>query len=112
VVVNIGDDAVLTFSTDGELLATEHTVDPGHDGLVIMPDGTKYVSSVVNGTISVIRPGEAAELVASGIPSAASMCDDPVRNRLVVPMNNGNALAFVDLESSSSRFVTTRPRER
>jgi hypothetical protein len=98
VVVNIGNDEVLTFSIDGELLSTEHTVDGGNDGIVIMADGTKYVSSVVNGTISVIRPGEEAELVASGIPSAASMCYDPVRNRLVVPMNNGNALAFVDLD--------------
>ena len=46
VVVNINDNAVLTFSPDGELVKTEHAVDGGNDGLVILDDGTKYVSSV------------------------------------------------------------------
>jgi sugar lactone lactonase YvrE len=97
VIVNIGDDSVLTFSSDGELLRTEHSADPGSDGLVILPDGTKYVSSVRQGTISRIVVGKPAERIASGIPSAASICHDPSRNRLIVPMNNGNAIAFVDL---------------
>ena len=98
VVVNIGTDEILTFSTDGELLATEQSLDPGNDGLVILPDGTKYVSSVREGTIAVIRPGQPPELVASGIPSAASICYDPTRNRIIVPMNNANAIAFVELD--------------
>ena len=46
VVVNIGNNDVLTFSPDGKLVRTEKAVQPGNDGLVIMPDGTKYVSSV------------------------------------------------------------------
>ena len=46
VVVNIGNDEVLTFSPDGKLLKTENAAQAGNDGLVIMPDGTKYVSSV------------------------------------------------------------------
>ena len=46
VVVNIGSTDVLTYSPGGQLLTTEHTVDPGNDGLAILPDGTKYVSSV------------------------------------------------------------------
>ena len=97
VVVNIGDEAVLTFSTDGRLVTTERAVQAGNDGLVIMPDGTKYVSSVINGGISRIRPGQAATLIASNIPSAASMCYDPGANQLVVPMNANNGLAFVSL---------------
>ena len=98
VVVNIGDNAVLTFSPDGELVRTEHAVDGGNDGLVILDDGTKYVSSVRIGTVSRIRPGEAAEVVASGIPSAASMAYDSKRNRLLIPMNNWNAITIVDLD--------------
>lgn len=98
VVVNVATADVLTFSPEGELLRTEESVDPGNDGLVILDDGTKYVSSVRNGTIGVIRPDGSSETVASGIPSAASMCYDPNRHRLVVPMNDWNALAFVDLE--------------
>lgn len=98
VVVNVGNTAVLTFSPAGELLRTEHAVQPGNDGLVILPDGTKYVSSVREGGISRIRPGQEAELIAWGIPSAASMCLDPVRRQLVVPMNDHNALAFIPLE--------------
>jgi hypothetical protein len=44
--VNIGNTEVLMFSPAGQLLRTEHAVQPGNDGLVVMPDGTKYVSSV------------------------------------------------------------------
>jgi hypothetical protein len=97
VVVNIGDDAVLTFSPAGQLLKTEHAAQAGSDGLVVMPDGTKYVSSVRFGGVSRIRPGQAPELIARNIPSAASMCYDAGANQLVIPMNPNNGLAFVPL---------------
>jgi hypothetical protein len=97
VVVNIGNDEVLTFSPAGALVKTEHAAQPGSDGLVIMPDGTKYVSSVRNGGVSRIRPGKPAELIARNIPSAASMCYDSGANQLVIPMNANNALAFIKL---------------
>jgi hypothetical protein len=97
VVVNVGDDAVLTFSRTGQLVKTEHAAQAGSDGLVIMPDGTKYVSSVINGGVSRIRPGRPAELIARNIPSAASMCYDAGANQLVIPMNPNNGLAFVPL---------------
>lgn len=97
VVVNIGDDAVLTFSRAGELLRTERAAQGGNDGLVIMPDGTKYVSSVRLGGVSRIRPGAPAELIARNIPSAASMCHDAGANQLVIPMNANNGLAFIPL---------------
>jgi sugar lactone lactonase YvrE len=99
VVVNIGNNNVLTFSPGGELLLTEQTVDPGNDGLVVLADGTKYVSSVRQGTVSRIRPGQKAELVATGIPTAASMTYDSKRNRLVIPMNDWNAITIVDLNA-------------
>jgi sugar lactone lactonase YvrE len=97
VVVNVGNDAVLTFSRDGKLVGTEHTVQAGNDGIVIMPDGTKYISSVINGGISRIRPGQAAELIAENIPSAASMCYDSGARQLVIPMNANNGIALVKL---------------
>ena len=97
VVVNIGDDAVLTFSPGGQLLRTEHAVQAGNDGLVVLPDGTKYVSSVRNGGVSRIRPGRPAVLIARNIPSAASMCYDAGANQLVIPMNPNNGLAFIHL---------------
>ena len=98
VVVNVANDEVLTFSPAGELVRTELAAQAGSDGLVIMPDGTKYVSSVLNGGISRIRAGQPAELIARNIPSAASMCYDAGANQLVVPMNPNNGLAFVRLE--------------
>lgn len=100
VVVNIDDDAVLTFDRNGELLRTEHAAEKGSDGLVILPDGTKYVSSVRHGSVSRIRPGEAAEVIARGIPSAASMCHDSRQNQLVIPMNPNNAIALVPLDEA------------
>ena len=98
VVVNVGDDKVVTYSPAGRVIRTETAAQAGNDGLVIMPDGTKYVSSVVNGGVSRIRPGQTAELIARNIPSAASMCYDAGANQLVIPMNANNALAFVRLE--------------
>jgi len=98
VVVNVANDEVLTFSPTGQLVRTEHAAQAGSDGLVIMPDGTKYVSSVLNGGVSRIRAGKPAELIARNIPSAASMCYDAQANQLVIPMNPNNGLAFVRLE--------------
>lgn len=98
VVVNIGDNAVLTYNTDGEVIRTEYAVEGGNDGVVVLPDGTKYVSSVRYGSVSRIRPGQEAEIIAEGIPSAASMCYDSVQNQLVIPLNSNYALAFVPLD--------------
>jgi hypothetical protein len=95
VVANYGNTAVLTFSPAGELLRTEHAAQAGGDGLVIMPDGTKYVSSVSLGGVSRIRPDGSAALIARNIPSAASMCYDAGSNQLVIPMSPNNGLAFV-----------------
>ena len=97
VVVNIGNNEVLTFSPAGQLVKTETAAQAGNDGLVIMPDGTKYVSSVLNGGVSRIRAGQPAELVARNIPNAASMCYDAGAKQLVIPMNPNNGLAFVPL---------------
>jgi len=97
VVVNIGHDEVQTFAPDGKLLRTEHAVQAGNDGLVIMKDGTKYVSSVTLGGVSRIRPGRPAELIAENIPNPASMCYDEGANQLVIPMNANNGLAFIPL---------------
>ena len=80
VVINIGNNHVMTFNTDGELINTEYAAESGNDGIVITEDGTKYVSSVRYGSISKIVPGEDAEVIAEGIPSAASICYDPVQN--------------------------------
>jgi hypothetical protein len=62
-----------------------------------MKDGTKYVSSVMQGGVSRIRPGSPAELIAQNIPNPASMCYDAGGNQLVIPMNANNGLAFIKL---------------
>ena len=98
VVVNIGNNEVLTFGQDGKLLKTENAVQAGNDGLVIMKDGTKYISSVTLGGVSRIRPGRPAELIAQNIPNPASMCYDAGANQLVIPMNANNGLAFIPLK--------------
>jgi 2-keto-3-deoxy-L-rhamnonate aldolase RhmA len=98
VVVNIGSDSIFTYSPDARVVRTERAAQAGNDGIVIMEDGTKYVSSVVNGGVSRIRPGQAAELIAENIPNAASMCFDSGARQLVIPMNANNALAFVKIQ--------------
>lgn len=103
VVANMGNTEVLTFSPAGRLIKTENAAQPGSDGLVIMPDGTKYLSSVTQGGVSRMRPGTPAELIAHNIPSAASMCYDAGANQLVIPMNPNNGLAFVPLSPRQDR---------
>ncbi|MDF1746657.1 MAG: SMP-30/gluconolactonase/LRE family protein [Gimesia sp.] len=99
VVVNVGNNDVMTFDpANGKLIRTEHAAEGGNDGLVILPDGTKYVSSVRFGSVSKISPGKPAEVIASGIPSAASMGYDSKHKQLIIPMNNNNAVAFLKLK--------------
>jgi DNA-binding beta-propeller fold protein YncE len=98
VVVMIGSDAVVTYDrTTGAHIMTEHAVQAGSDGIVVMADGTKFVSSVTMGGISMIPPGGTATLIAENIPSAASMCYDAGANQLVIPMNAHNGLSFIPL---------------
>jgi hypothetical protein len=97
VVVNVGDNAVITYNPAGEVILVEHSVEGGNDGIVVTADGTKYTSSVRFGSVSRIRPGAEAEVIASGIPSAASMCYDSVQHQLVIPLNSNFALAFIKL---------------
>jgi hypothetical protein len=97
VVVNINDNAVITYNPNGGVVRTENAAEGGNDGVVVTEDGTKYVSSVRFGSVSRIRPGQNAEVIATGIPSAASMCYDSVQNQLVIPLNPNNALAFIKL---------------
>jgi len=97
-VVDVDMVRMFDLDTGTPLGAFEVNGATGLNGIAVAQDGTKYVSSVREGGISRIRPGERAELIAWGIPSAASMCHDPVRRQLVIPMNSHNALAFVSLE--------------
>ena len=97
VVINIGNNAVVTYNLDGEVVRTEHAAEAGNDGVVVTADGAKYVSSVRFGSVSRIRPGQEAAVIATGIPSAASMCYDSVQHQLVIPLNPNNALAFIKL---------------
>jgi hypothetical protein len=97
VVVNIGSKDVITFSPAGQVVRTEQAAEAGNDGVVVLSDGTKYVSSVRFGSVSRIRRGQPAEVIAEGIPAAASMCYDSRQNQLVIPLNPNNALAFIPL---------------
>ena len=97
VVVNIGSTAVITYNPKGEIVRIEHAAEGGNDGIVVLENGTKYVSSVRFGSVSRIRPGEKAEIIASGIPSAASMGYDSIQHQLVIPMNSNYAIAFIQL---------------
>jgi len=97
VVVNINTNDVITYNPNGDVVRVEQAAEGGNDGVVVAEDGTKYVSSVRFGSVSRIRRGQPAEVIASGIPSAASMCYDSVQRQLVIPLNPNNALAFIKL---------------
>lgn len=107
VVVNIGTADVITYSPDGRVLRTEQASQSGNDGLVVMADGVKFVSSVRLGGVSMMVPGKPSKLIAENIPSAASMCYDSGANQLVIPLNNNNGLAFIPLKGI---YSPRRPR--
>ena len=65
--------------------------------MVVTGNGVKYVSSVRFGSVSRIDTRGNAQIIARGIPSAASMCYDSTQNQLVIPMNPNNSLAFIRL---------------
>jgi len=46
----------------------------------VLPDGTKYVSSVRFGSASRIKPGQPAQVIAAVIRSAASICYDAIQH--------------------------------
>ena len=97
VAVNIGDSAVITYSPGGEVVKQEAAIEGGNDGVVVTSSGVKYVSSVRFGSVSRIDNSGNAQIIARGIPSAASMCYDSTQNQLVIPMNPNNSLAFIPL---------------
>ncbi len=97
IVVNIGSTSVVTYDAAGEIVRMENSAESGSDGVVVLPDGTKYVSSVRYGSVSKLVVGEDTEVIATGIPNAASMCYDAIQHQLVIPMNPNNALAFIEL---------------
>jgi L-ascorbate metabolism protein UlaG (beta-lactamase superfamily) len=66
----MGHNAVMTFDPAGKLVRAEHAIEAGNDGIVILPDGTKYVSSVRFGSVSQIRPEDQGRLYQSPITAA------------------------------------------
>ena len=97
VVVNMGDNKVITFSESGDISKTEYAAESGGDGIVIMEDGSKYVTSVRHGSVSKFASDGSVSVIARGIPNAASMCYDSIQNQLVIPMNGNYALGFIQL---------------
>ena len=73
--------SVVTFSPNADLLGTDYAFEGGNDGVVILEDGTKYVSSVRFGSVSRILHSQEATLIAEGTPSAASMCYDSIQHQ-------------------------------
>jgi hypothetical protein len=59
----MGHNAVMTFDPTGKLVRTEHAIEAGNDGIVILPDGTKYVSSVRFGQRLSATPQSICEIV-------------------------------------------------
>ncbi|GAA4952640.1 hypothetical protein GCM10025791_36800 [Halioxenophilus aromaticivorans] len=58
------------------MLRRESTLQAGNDGLVILPDGTRSVSSARQGGITEIAPGKEPRLIVENLPLAASMYYD------------------------------------
>ena len=97
VVVNIGNDDVLTFSTDGQA-AEDRERGPGGQRRARDHARRHQVREQRRERRRLSdSPGQPAELIARNIPNAASMCYDAGANQLVIPMNPNNGLAFVPL---------------
>lgn len=98
VVVNLTNSDVTIYDREGTVLDTKQAAEARNDGLVIMEDGTMYITSVGFGSLHRLSPDGSSEVLAVGIPSAASICYDEGGNQIVIPMNNNDALAYFPLD--------------
>ncbi len=108
VVVTYAADRVMTMSRDGEIL-NEKQLDAGKlDGLVVLDDGTKLVSSWDGEHVVRIAPDGTVSTILTGVVQPAAFDVDPEKGLLLVPQVKENAVAVVPLPSGENTSATNQ----
>lgn len=97
VAVSIGGADVMTISPEGEILKRVTLPTGRLDGLVILDDGSKIVTSQEGSQIFRIPTGGEAEAVVKDVPGPAAIGFDTERNRILVPTIRENTVRIFDL---------------
>jgi len=91
IVVPFGSMSVMTWGT-GDSAAKPLATGPGqYDGVEVLDDGRILVSSWADSSVHVITDGRMRKLI-SGVPAPADIGYDSRRNRVLVPLFNGNTV--------------------
>jgi hypothetical protein len=86
VVVTFGSNKLITLSPEGTIETTRELEAGKLDGLVVLEDGTAYVSSWETNGILEVAPDGTGTVAASDMPSPAAFDIDRKRRMLVVPL--------------------------
>lgn len=96
VTVGLATRDIVTRSPGGAVVSVLHNSGIGNDGVVALKDGGRLTSSVTDGTLAHVRADDSMQIIATGMPGAASITYDAKRQRVIVPELRENAVRFFD----------------
>lgn len=106
VTVGLATRDIVTRTPRGDVVSVLHNPGIGNDGLVVLKDGGRLTSSVADGTLAHVHPDDTTQIIATGMPSAASIAYDAKRQRVIVPQLRENAVRFLDYSIETPRSAT------
>jgi len=94
IVVPFGANAIMRWNPTGGATMTRGATGPGQfDGVEVLQDGRILVSSWADSAIHVVRAGQnQMQRIITGVEAPADIGYDTRRNRVLVPLFNGNAV--------------------
>lgn len=97
VAATFGNKQLFLFDAKGNITSTTELPGSTLDGVVVLPDGQLLVSSWEKQAVYIGSLGGVWTIAADGLPSPADIGFDSARNRVLVPVFQGNELRFVTL---------------
>ena len=102
VVAPFGGDTVYALDNDGQRVDLAALPSGGLDGIVETSDGRLLVTSWGGGAVFSVDMSGDVETFASGLPAPADLGYDGVRDRIMVPLFNDNAVVIMPARSDSA----------
>ena len=100
VVATFGSNVVYVLDDDGTRLDLAELPYGGLDGLVETPDGRLLVTSWEGSAVYAVLPDGAIEFVEGDLPAPADLGYDAVRDVVMIPLFNDNAVVILAAASS------------
>jgi len=98
VTVTFGGAEVVTRRPDGTVLDTKTLPQGQLDGLLILPDGSKLISSWEGKNVVRLRPDGTTQVVVDNVEAPAAIGFDSKRQKVLIPQLTLNTLVIADLK--------------